>query len=471
MKIGSFNFFAGPLWLAVLTIALGCSAPVAVQGRSRTGQAQRGTVAAGTRIPFDGDSRFLLGANVPWINWGCDFGCGSSGGVSDPSVQAQIAPVFAQARQAGARTLRWWMFEDDPQQIQRDGSGTPTGLNPAVYNDIDAALALAQQDDIAYDFVLFSAPTALPRGWLTDPGKRQALANVLAPLFAHYSGNPHILSWEIFNEPEFDIWNGKIDEGSVKALSQTLLDTIHANSTTYVTMGSAMLDGLSMWVGMGFDFYTAHWYDYMNAGNYDAMLWSYDDVKTRYNLDAPLIIGEMYLARDSQPLDRLHHFYDTGYAGVWPWSLFPGHTSDGLTIDLTAVNAFNHEHADISPPIDLGVSIAAYTPYVPPQVTISGTSSPAANVSNAGETATITVTSATATTLLVDVEVYSPNGDKVTQQAADNQSFAAGETKQYTVPWTTWNQKGDYVVKVGVFNPGWGPLIKWNDDVADVQVR
>jgi hypothetical protein len=458
--------------LAVLTLGLACAAPATVLGRSRTGgQAQHNALPAGTRISFDGDSRFLLGANVPWFNWGCDFGCGDSGGVSDPGVQAQLTPVFQQARQAGVRTLRWWMFEDDPRQIQRDSSGKPTGLNPTVYKDIDAALALAAQYDLSFDFVLFSSPTAIPRGWLTDGGQRQALANVLAPLFAHYSGNAHILAWEILNEPEFDIWNGKIDGGAVKSLVRTLADDVHANSSAYVTIGAAELDGLPMWEGLGLDFYTAHWYDYMSSGDYDALLWSYSDIKARYNLDAPLVIGELYLARDSQPLDRLHHFYDGGYAGAWPWSLFPDHTSDNLSVDLTAVNAFNGEHDDISPAVNLGVSIGAYTPYHAANFTISGTSSPASASSNSSETAVVSVTSDAATSVLVDVEVYSPNGDQVTQQFLDEQSFTAGETKQYKVTWTTWQQKGDYTVKTGVFMPGWGKQITWNNDVADVQVR
>lgn len=45
--------------------------------------------AAGTpmhRIAWNGAGWYLQGANVPWYNWGCDFGCnvtnGKTGGVS-----------------------------------------------------------------------------------------------------------------------------------------------------------------------------------------------------------------------------------------------------------------------------------------------------------------------------------------------------------------------------------------------------
>jgi|GEM_PF-2349601 len=458
---------------ALIPLAMACSAsPSAALGRTQLpNAAARRATSPGTRIPFQGDQRFLLGANLPWVNWSCDFGCGGNGGVSDPGVQAQLAPVLAQARQAGIRTIRWWMFEDDPWQIKRDGAGTPVGINPAVYADIDAALTLANQYDIAYDFVLFSSPTAIPRGWVTNSGQRAALAQTLAPLFAHYSGNPHILAWEVFNEPEFDIWNGKIDGGSVKALVKNIVDAVHANSSTYVTVGSAMLDGLPMWVGLGLDFYEAHWYDYMDSGNYDAMLWSYDDVRARYNLDAPLVIGEFYLGPDSKPLDRLAHFYDTGYAGAWPWSLLPSHTNDGMTIDLTAVNAFNQQHGDISPQANFGVNIGAYVPYHDPKFDISGTSSPGTTTPGGTETATITVTSDSNVTALVDIEVYDPAGNKIAQQYWDNVQFSAGGGWRYTVNWTAGQQRGTYTVKAGVFTPGWGKLYTWNNDVADVQVQ
>lgn len=427
---------------------------------------------AGSRVSFQGDSRFLLGANVPWINWGCDFGCGADGGgVSDPSVTTQLEPVFKQARAAGVRTLRWWMFEDDPQQIQRDGSGTPTGLSPGVYTDIDAALALAQKYDLNYDFVLFSAPTALPKGWVANPSQRAALGRVLTPLFAHYSGNSHILAWEVINEPEFDIWNGKIDQAPVQAMVKTIVDAVHANSKTYVTIGAAMLDGLDMWTGMGFDFYTAHWYDYMNGGNYDALLWSYDDVRARYHLDAPVVIGELYLAPDSQPMDRLHHFYDTGYAGAWPWSLFPDHTDDGMTVDLTATNAFNQEHGDISPPIDLGVTIAAYTAYHDPAFTIAGSTSPGSSASGSSVKASVTATSDSDTTVLVDLEVYSPAGAQIAQQVFSSEDFKAGQSKQYALSWKPGSEKGAYTFKTGVFTTDWKKLFTWNDSVATVQVK
>jgi hypothetical protein len=50
----------------------------------------------------------------------------------------------------------------------------------------------------------------------------------------------------------------------------------------------------------------------------------------------------------------------------------------------------------------------------------------------------------------------------------DNQSFGPGESKPYSTAWAVpaSAETGDYVVKVGVFTPGWGKLYDWNDDAA-----
>src|SRR5579875_1481147 len=109
-------------------------------------------VTAGSRIPWAGQSWYLQGANLPWYNWQCDFGCASSSGVSNAGVNKAIAAGLAQAQASGIHVVRWWMFEGTPWQITKDSSGAPSGLDPRVYTDIDAALQLAQTYNVYYDF-------------------------------------------------------------------------------------------------------------------------------------------------------------------------------------------------------------------------------------------------------------------------------------------------------------------------------
>ena len=271
-------------------------------------------------------------------------------------------------------TLRWWTFEGDAWQITRDARDAPAALAPAVYADFDAALALAATYDIYYDFVLFSAPTAIPMEWITDAGDRAQLASALAPLFRRYRSNPHVLSWEVFNEPELDVWADKIAEAPVRDTVRSIAAAVHENSTAYVTVGSAMLDGLPMWIGTGLDYYEAHWYDYMSHGDYCAACTDFSAVKSRYGLDAPLVIGELYAGPDTR--DRFETFYRKGYAGAWPWSLFPENTNDRLAVDMAQAGRLAAAHDDLGPRAGSARPVSSRTPAIAPR-----SASPAATAS------------------------------------------------------------------------------------------
>lgn len=456
----------------------------ATQAPSGTATPAPSNTTAGSRITWQGKSWYLNGANLPWNNWGCDFGCGSNGGASSASANATLDAAFAQAKANGVNVIRWWVFPGNPWQITTNASGTPTGLNAAIYPDFDAALALAAKYDIYLDLVLFNAPTAVPSGWINDATQRQALANVLAPLFAKYKTNTRILSWEVFNEPEWDIWNNKIALAPTQATVKAVAASVHANSGAKVTVGSAMLEGAGMWVGQGLDYYQAHWYDYMSSGGWCARCRDYASAKTEYKLDAPLVIGEFYAGADTDALQRFEDFYAKGFAGAWAWSLLPGKTADGMAIDLAAQKTFASRHADVGPK---GGTSSSPTP-------TPATPSPTATPTTTPSTGSFTVTtssssswlfgktkiavsakvkSSAAAKALIDVEIYSPSGKKVFQQSYDNRSFKAGQTLTFTPSWTVPSnaEKGTYTIKVGVFAPGWGTLFTWSDPASTFTVR
>jgi hypothetical protein len=479
------------------------------------------TPTNGSRIIWQGQPWYLHGANVPWLNWGADFGGGTNNGVSSAASQSALNTVFAQAKSSGIRTIRWWVFPGDPWQINRDSTGAPTGLNAAVYADFDAALALAAKYDLYVDFVLFSGPSSVPGTWFTNSTQRSKLAAALTPLFARYSANSRMLSWEVFNEPDFDVWNGKVSESNLRAVIKAVVDAVHANSATYVTVGLGFLDGLPMVTGLGLDYYQAHWYDYMSSGDYCARCTNYATVKAKYGLDKPLVIGEMYAGIDVDALQRYEDFYAKGYAGAWPWSLFPSKTADNLAIDMAASQIFASRHTDLGPRAGSGstptpsptatatatptatrtpaatataTATKTATPTATPTKTATPTATPTktatptatptaspqptwtlgASVTTSGgsreRTATITaqVTSSASTTALVDIEVYDSSGVKVFQQALDNQQFSAGQTRNLSVTWrpSSGLAAGTYTVKVGVFTAGWGTLLAWNNNAT-----
>jgi hypothetical protein len=274
-------------------------------------------------------------------------------------VRSTAADGFARLQDAGVHTVRWWLFPGDPWEINHDAAGAPVSLNPAVFTDVDAALALADQFDLTYDFVLFSSPTAAPSSWLTDASQRQRLADALAPMFQRYGNNPRIVAWEMFNEPEWDIWNSKIAAEPVQATVKLLADTVHSRGGTRVTVGAASIDGLPLWVGQHLDFYSPHWYDPMTSSNC-ARCTDATSVRSKYGLDGlPIVIGEFYAGPDTDALRRFEDFRAKGYAGAWAWSLFSDHTNDKLRIDLGAAKAFTSKPVALVQPV-----IAAPSPAV-----------------------------------------------------------------------------------------------------------
>ncbi len=83
------------------------------------------------------------------------------------------------------------------------------------------------------------------------------------------------------------------------------------------------------------------------------------------------------------------------------------------------------------------------------------------------------VRATTATTGLVDIEVYNSSGQKVYQTYWDNQSFSANVTKSFSRSWRVPSNlpRGTYTLKIGVFRTGWAGLNHWNDQAATFTVR
>ena len=469
-------------------------------------------VSAGITSASRVGSWFLFGGNMPWLNWSADFGGGSTNGGVSSNITEVDAKLQA-AHNAGMHMIRWWVFEGGSWQIQRDASGTPTGLHPNVYTDLDAALNEAAKYDISYNLTLFSSTNddATTHQWWEDSAKRQALVNVLTPLFKRYATNPRVHTWEIVNEPEWQSRNGITSVGGMLATADALANAIHQNSPALVTVGHAQVQDMATWRGHPLDYYSPHYYDNFGTGSNDPFVTAASSVSPD---GKPVVIGEFQASSGLTPSAqaRWQALYSGGYAGGWNWSLSPEHTSDKIPTDLNAAAAFSSGKNDLGPQQSSQPATSTATPTltsVPATSTLTPTSVPATSTrtpTSVPATATPTPTAqpggqttwsmrasvsssqvargtsiqvrdqVTATqnaTALVDIEIYDQGWHKVYQRFWDNQSFSAGRTRQFSTTWSVplTAAPGTYTVMVGVFGPGWNSVYSFNKGAATFVVH
>jgi len=107
-----------------------------------------------------------------------------------------------------------------------------------------------------------------------------------------------------------------------------------------------------------------------------------------------------------------------------------------------------------------------------PEYTVGGGASPGTLARGGSVALSAQVTSRTAGSALIDLEVYGPSGERVFQAYHDGQAFAAGERREFGDAWTVPANApaGTYTLKVGVFTSGWGRVYSWNDQAAQFRV-
>jgi hypothetical protein len=169
--------------------------------------------------PKFGPTRFVLGANVPWIQYGLDFGMSpgrSEGGLhAHPEEAALLRDVFARLQADGVAHARLFVLCDGRAGVRFAEDGSPESLDGAVFADLDVVMGAARATGIGLILVLLDGdwlvPTELAEGCLVgghadtirEGSKRAALLErVLRPLLFRYADEPAVVAWEVMNAPE-----------------------------------------------------------------------------------------------------------------------------------------------------------------------------------------------------------------------------------------------------------------------------
>jgi hypothetical protein len=268
---------------------------------------------------------FVFGANLPWFDYGLDFGGNRwrpAGGIGRPEAHERVSRELAALADTGVQALRWFLFCDGRAGICFDQRGRPSGIDEFVLRDIDAALELAGRERVRVMFVLMDfhwcraarivdgVQVGGRAGTLEDRDARATLLDlVLRPVVERYAAEDSILAWDVFNEPEW-----VKTRGLKNFLSDAIL-MIRASSTRPVTIGSAGARWRRWYRHLDVDYAQVHWYD--ASGGQPAL----ETPVAALGFERPVWLGE-FPTRGSRLgwEEILETARAAGYAGAFYWS-------------------------------------------------------------------------------------------------------------------------------------------------------
>jgi len=282
---------------------------------------------------------FVVGANLPWLSYGGDFGANAwhaDGGVACPGQREHLRRVLSALADEGVQLVRWFMLCDGRAGLIDDPrSGLPE-LDDFVFRDADAAVEELEGAGLGAIFVLFDyhwfRPARIVNGvrmggrgrFATDAAQRpHLLGRVLDPLLERYGHHPAIAAWDVINEPEWVTRGTRmasmfatVPRPEMRAFIRDTVALVHHRTTHAVTVGSASTRSLPLVHGLDLDLYQAHWYDHLDAR---APL---NRPVATLGLDRPLLLGEFPTRGSARaPADILATARQSGYAGAFSWSV------------------------------------------------------------------------------------------------------------------------------------------------------
>ncbi len=281
-------------------------------------------------MPLDANSPppFRLGANLPWLHYGIDFGANAwrpGGGIAQPDERAHLDAALERLAAGGVHAIRWFLFCDGRAGIRFSEGGRPLGLDDFVMRDVEAALTLAAAHRIQIMFVLLDflwcdaarAVRGVQMGGrahvLDAPAARHALLDtVFRPVLERYGREPSVYAWDLINEPE---WIKTSPRASIDAFLNETISLIRSTTTHPVTVGSAGVRWRERYTALDLDFYQVHWYDSLKHQP------PLETPVARLGFDRPVLLGEFPTKGSSRPPEAIiATAREAGYSGAFYWS-------------------------------------------------------------------------------------------------------------------------------------------------------
>jgi hypothetical protein len=283
-------------------------------------------------------AEFVVGANLPWLDYGQDFGASAwqpRGGVARPDRRERLRRALGGLADSGAALVRWWLLGDGRAGLLEDDDGRPAGLDDRFFADVDAGLEAVRAEGllvqfVVVDFLWFDVARRVDgvrlggrRDSVLDPPRRVLLLErVLAPIAERYGRDASIAGWDLLNEPEWaTLGVGTLDPRrsiSRRAMRDFLREAaavFHAHATQPLSVGLASRRWLPLLDGIDLDHLQVHWYESLDSVSTLAR-----PVETAGDR-RPVLLGEFPTRGTSlEPRTILDLARRAGYSAALAWS-------------------------------------------------------------------------------------------------------------------------------------------------------
>lgn len=283
-------------------------------------------------------SEFRLGVNLPWLDYGLDFGANAwqpDGGLAARPSLERLRRALARSAEQGAALVRWFVLCDGRAGLRSDADGDPTALDSHVLTDLDSALGLLRESGLQAIFVLFdylwfrrrerqgNVSLFGRRGAVADPARRgRLLERVVRPLLERYGDAREIAAWDLLNEPEWATLGlggrdrrAALTRSGMERFLAELADAVRESTRHPATVGLASAAGLPLVRSLGLDFYQVHWYDWAERRS------PLDTPVAALGLDRPVVLGEFPTRRSAKGASEIiESARRNGYAAALAWS-------------------------------------------------------------------------------------------------------------------------------------------------------